>query len=89
MVRTREIQGKTATDRSYYLLNAPLSAQWFVEIARAQWGIDDGLHWVLDVTMNEDRKRNWKNHGPENIALLSPLAPNLPTPSYSLHSRDS
>jgi hypothetical protein len=36
-----------------------------------------GLHWVLDVTMNEDRARHCKDHGPENIALLRRLALNL------------
>ena len=77
MVRTREIQGKTTTQTSYYLLSTPLSAQRFTEVARAQWGIENGLHWVLDVTMNEDRKRNRKDHGPENIGLLRRLALNL------------
>jgi predicted transposase YbfD/YdcC len=77
MVRTRETQGKIATDTSYYLLSTPLSASRFTEVVRAQWGIENGLHWVLDVTMNEDRKRNWKDHGPENIALLRRLALNL------------
>jgi hypothetical protein len=46
-------------------------------VARAQWGIENGLHWVLDVTMNEDRKRNCKDNGPENIGLLRRLALNL------------
>ena len=77
MVRTREAQGKTTTEKSYYVLSTPLSAQRFTEVARAQWGIENGLHWVLDVTMNEDRKRNWKDHGPENIGLLRRLALNL------------
>jgi predicted transposase YbfD/YdcC len=77
MVRTRETQGKTTTQTSYYLLSTPLSAARFTEVARAQWGIENGLHWVLDVTMNEDRKRNWKDRGPENIALLRRLALNL------------
>jgi predicted transposase YbfD/YdcC len=77
MVRTREAQGKTATETSYYLLSTPLSAARFTEVARAQWGIENGLHWVLDVTMNEDRQRNWKDHGPENIGLLRQLALNL------------
>ncbi len=75
MVRTREIRGKTATETSYYLLSTPLSAR-FTEVARAQWGIENGLHGILDVTMNEGRKRNWKDHGPENIALLRRLALN-------------
>ena len=77
MVRARETQGKTTTDTSYYLLSTTLSAPRFTEVARAQWGVENGLHWVLDTTMNEDRKRNWKDHGPENIALLRRLALNL------------
>jgi hypothetical protein len=46
---------------------------------RAHWGIENGLHWVLDVTMNEDGLRNRKDHGPENLALLRRLALNLAT----------
>src|SRR3982750_580692 len=41
------------------------------------WGVENGLHWVLDVTMNEDQARNHKDHGPQNIALLRRLALNL------------
>lgn len=77
MARTRESQGKTTTETSYYLLSTPLSAARFTEVARAHWGVENGLHWVLDVTMNEDRTRNRKDHGPENIALLRRLALNL------------
>jgi predicted transposase YbfD/YdcC len=77
MVRTRETQGKATTETAYYVLSTPLSPARFTEVARAQWGIENGLHWVLDVTMNEDRKRNWKDHGPENIGLLRRLALNL------------
>jgi predicted transposase YbfD/YdcC len=77
MVRIRQTQAKTTTETSYYLLSTPLSAARFTEVARAQWGIENGLHWVLDVTMNEDRKRNCKDNGPENIGLLRRLALNL------------
>ena len=61
----------------YYVLSAPLSAKRFTEVARAHWGIENGLHWVLDVTMNEDQARNRKDNGPENISLLRRLALNL------------
>ena len=77
MVRTREIQAKITTETSYYLLSTQLSAKRFTEVARAQWGIENGLHWVLDVTMNEDHARNRKDNGPENISLLRRLALNL------------
>jgi len=54
-----------------------LSAARFGEVARAHWDVENGLHWVLDVTMNEDQARNCKDHGPQNIALLRRLALNL------------
>jgi hypothetical protein len=53
------------------------TAARFGEVARAHWGVENGLHWVLDVTMNEDQARNHKDHGPQNIALLRRLALNL------------
>ena len=77
MVRTREIGAKSTTETSYYLLSTHLSAERFGQVARAHWGVENGLHWVLDVTMNEDQARHCKDHGPENIALLRRLALNL------------
>ena len=44
---------------------------------RGHWGIENRLHWVLDVTCNEDQARNRKGHGAENLALLRKLALNL------------
>ena len=58
-------------------LSTPLSAERFSEVARQHWSIENSLHWVLDVTMNEDQSRNRKDHGPENLAMLRRLALNL------------
>ena len=77
MVRTRETLRKTTTETTYYLMSTSLSAMRFTEVARAHWGIENRLHWVLDVTMNEDRARHCKDHGPENIGMLRRLALNL------------
>lgn len=44
---------------------------------RSHWGIENQLHWVLDVTMHEDGARNRKDYGPENLAVLRHLAFNL------------
>jgi predicted transposase YbfD/YdcC len=77
VVRTREVSTKSSTETAYYLLSTPLSAERFGEVTRAHWGVENGLHWVLDVTMNEDRARNRKDHGPQNIAMLRRLALNL------------
>jgi predicted transposase YbfD/YdcC len=44
---------------------------------RCHWGIENSLHWVLDVTFQEDQSRIRQGHGPENIGLLRRLALNL------------
>src|SRR3954452_19985784 len=77
VLRTRETSAKVSTETAYYLLSSPLSAERFGAVARAHWGVENSLHWVLDVTMNEDQARNRKDHGPQNIALLRRLALNL------------
>ena len=61
----------------YFLLSAAVSPERFGTIARAHWGVENGLHWVLDVTMNEDGLRNLKGPWPHNLALLRRLALNL------------
>ena len=49
----------------------------FNTVVRSHWGIENQLHWVLDVIMDEDQARNRKDHGPQNLALLRKLALNL------------
>jgi predicted transposase YbfD/YdcC len=46
-------------------------------VARAHWGIENGLHWTLDVVFGEDRCRQRTQHGPENWAMLNPVALSL------------
>ena len=58
-------------------MSAPLSPERFQHVVRAHWSIENCLHWVLDVTMKEDRQRNRKDHGPENLALMRRLALNI------------
>ncbi len=77
VLRTREVSAKVSTETAYYLLSTPLSAEHFGGVARAHWGVENGLHWVLDVTLNKDQARTRKDHGPQNIALLRRLALNL------------
>src|SRR5438046_9482313 len=60
----------------YFLLSRPWSPARVLAITRAHWGIENQLHWVLDVVFDEDRARNRKDHGPENLAILRKLALN-------------
>lgn len=68
---------KTTTTRHYHLSSRPLSPEAYLAAARSHWSIENGLHWVLDMTFDEDRARSRKDHAPENLATLRKLALNL------------
>lgn len=76
VVSTRTVKAKTTTQTRYYLLS-DADVQRFAKSVRGHWGIENRLHWVLDVTMGEDANRTSKDHGPENMAILRRLALNL------------
>jgi predicted transposase YbfD/YdcC len=77
VIRVRERAGGTTTETAYYLLSNALSAERFGEVVRSHWGVENRLHWCLDVTMNEDRARNRMDNGPHNLAVLRHMALNL------------
>jgi predicted transposase YbfD/YdcC len=77
MVRMREMLGKTTTETAYYLLSSAMTPERFGEVARSHWGIENRLHWRLDVSLNEDQARNRTGNGPENLAVLRHMALNL------------
>jgi predicted transposase YbfD/YdcC len=67
----------TATRKSrYFLLSRKLSASRFLDVARGHWGIENNLHWILDVVFAEDKNRSRMDHAPENLAVLRKLAIN-------------
>ena len=74
---TREKDGRATTATRYYLLSQPLSAARFLEVVRAHWQIENCLHWVLDVVLDEDQARARKDHAPENLARLRRFALNV------------
>lgn len=76
VVSTRTEKGKTTTQHRYDLLTDP-DVKRSAQAVRGHWGIENQLHWVLDVTMGEDANRTSKDHGPENLAILRRLALNL------------
>jgi predicted transposase YbfD/YdcC len=61
----------------YFLLSKVCSPARLLAITRTHWGIENQLHWVLDVVFDEDRARNRKDNGPENLAILRKLALNM------------
>ena len=77
-ITARRQQGeRTSVESRYYLLSQAFLPERFNAIVREHWGIENRLHWMLDVVFNEDQSRNRKDHCPENLALLRKLALNL------------
>jgi predicted transposase YbfD/YdcC len=79
MVESQRIIGdKTTTEIRYYItsLNGN-DAKVFGQAVRGHWGIENKLHWCLDVAMNEDQCRVRKGHAAENFAVLRHMALNL------------
>jgi len=70
VTRIRETGDKTSTETAYYLFSTPLSAVRGGEVVRSHWGVENRLHWCLDVVMNEDAARNRMDNGPHNLAVL-------------------
>ena len=77
VIATRETGGKQTSHTRYFLLGTALEPERFLEVTRSHWRIENSLHWVLDVTMNEDQARNRTGNGAENLALLHRMALNL------------
>jgi predicted transposase YbfD/YdcC len=81
VLRTRQTTiraiGQTTTETAYYLLSAPLSAARFGDAVRAHWGVENRLHWMLNVVMNEDQVRSRLDNSPYNLAILRHMALNL------------
>lgn len=74
---TREINGQISTERRYYLSSLPLDVNRFSRAVRGHWGIENKLHWVMDVRFGEDQSRARTGHAAENLATLRRLALNL------------
>lgn len=61
----------------YYITTLPSDAKRILHVVRRHWAIENELHWVLDVAMNEDHNRVHKDQAPENMAVLRHMALNL------------
>ena len=73
----REVGGKRTVERRYYLTSLPLGVATFARAVRGHWGVENKLHWVLDVCFREDQSRARAGYAAENLATLRRLALNL------------
>ena len=73
----RTVKGKTSTEVRYFIGDKKASAKYYGTGLRHHWGIENNLHWQLDVNFGEDRNRVQKRNAAENLALLRRLTLSL------------
>jgi predicted transposase YbfD/YdcC len=71
---TRQVKGNTSTERRYFVSSLEAEAEQFARAVRAHWGIENSLHYVLDVAFGEDACRIRTGNGPENMAFIRKIA---------------
>lgn len=74
---SRELEGKTTVERRYYLTSLPLGVETFARAVRSHWGVENKVHWIMDVCFREDQSRARAGYAAENLATLRRLALNL------------
>ena len=77
IIRRREVKGEVSEERHYFITSLPQGVQRFSQAARAHWGIENKLHWSLDVSFREDDCRVREGHAAENLAMVRKIALNL------------
>jgi len=70
----REVAGERSEELHYFIGSRVMSARQYAEALRGHWGIENNLHWQLDVVFGEDANRVQHRNGAENLALVRRLA---------------
>ncbi len=73
----RTVKGKTKIEARYFISSLPNNAKLLADSVRQHWGIENSLHWVLDVAFREDDSRIRKDNAPQNFAVLRHIANSL------------
>ena len=68
---------KRKPDTRYYISSLPADAKKILESVRSHWAIENSLHWVLDMSFNEDLSRIRRENSPENMAVIKHIALNM------------
>jgi predicted transposase YbfD/YdcC len=73
----RIVKRKTTIETRYYISSLPNNAKKMGESVRSPWGIENSLHWVLDVGFREDDCRIRKDNDPQKLAMIRHISLNL------------
>ena len=69
--------GKQTSQVRYYILSRKMNAKEFGQAVRGHWGIENQLHWQLDVSYQEDKCRVRQGHADANLAIIRRLTLNM------------
>ncbi len=73
----REINGKTTVERRYYISSGQAEAEYMGQAVRGHWGIENKLHWSLDVAYGEDQARMCEGNSAVNFSIMRRITLNL------------
>ena len=78
MIESQRRQGDQVTSETrYYISSLPADAGALLQAVRSHWGIENALHWVLDMAFREDESRIRTGHAAHNLSILRRMALNL------------
>ena len=74
---TREEKGKTTSESRHFISSLRVIPEEMLATIRFHWAIENSLHWILDMSFNEDYLRNRKGNAPQIMAIIRHMALNL------------
>lgn len=85
----RHLGERSTHETRYFISSRTLDAEQALQASRAHWGIENGNHYILDVTFNEDASQIAQGNAPENMGILRRIALNMLKPMKAMHKRQS
>lgn len=78
ILNTRKTKTRVTTETRFYISSlSPVCAKEMLNIIRAHWGIENSLHWILDMAYREDESRIRTGYAQQNFALMRKITLNL------------